>query len=43
MFNTKQTTPQIATAPLVTPKIVGWTITKVRASTNPPKPNSVRT
>lgn len=41
MLNSKQT-PQIATAPLVTPKNVGWTITKVRAPT-PPKPSSART
>jgi hypothetical protein len=41
MLNPKQT-PQITTAPLVTPKNVGWTITKVRAPT-PPKQSSVRT
>ncbi len=42
MFNTKQNKTQIATATLVTPKVVGWTITKVRAPT-PPKPSSPRT
>jgi hypothetical protein len=41
MHNSKQT-PQIATAPLVTPKNVGWTITKVRTPT-PPKPSPART
>jgi hypothetical protein len=41
MFNTKQITTQITTAPLVAPKGSGWTISKVRVP-NTPKPTPPR-